>query len=143
MALKNDLLFSYRPSRKNNGDFRAPQNGRAGGREPKNKKRIPLCLSIPHQVASALHGMCGDVESTAELLHGMHGRSGTKGKLRPADDGGSGTKGKPHPADDGGARAPGAVVGTLTLEGDTESDDDSGASGTFYSSNTSSLYVPY
>ena len=29
-----------RPEKKN-GDFRAPQNGRAGGREPKKKKGFP------------------------------------------------------------------------------------------------------
>ena len=44
VALKNDLLFSYRPSRKKNGDFRAPQNGRAGGREPKKKASLTLFL---------------------------------------------------------------------------------------------------
>ena len=38
VALKNDLCCSViaRPEKKN-GDFRAPQNGRAGGREPKKK----------------------------------------------------------------------------------------------------------
>ena len=34
------LLFSYRPSRKKHGDFRASQNGRAGGREPKKKASL-------------------------------------------------------------------------------------------------------